>query len=201
MYESDYKALEPITEVANKYRCTILIVTHNRKGKAETDPLEQVSGSLGLTGAVDGVMIIDGNRCDKMYTLSLIGRDIPNDDDLAIARQANGEWRLLGTAKAVFISEERQAISDLLKLHPMGLKPKEIAELIGKKQATVRRLRASMTADQQLINNKGVYAHPSNKSTYIEYGSIGNTKNGSNSSNYSNTSNSSSDAINPWDEE
>lgn len=200
VYENDYKALEPITEVANKYRCTILIVTHNRKGKAETDPLEQVSGSLGLTGAVDGVMIIDGNRCDKMYTLSLIGRDIPNDDDLAIARQANGEWRLLGTAKAVFISEERQAISDLLKLHPMGLKPKEIAELIGKKQATVRRLLASMTADQQLINNKGVYAHPSNKSTYIEYGSIGNTKNGSNSSNCSNTSNSSSDAINPCDE-
>ncbi len=57
----DVKALEPITDVANKYRYTILIVTHNRKGKAETDPLEQVSGSLGLTDAVDGVMIIDGN--------------------------------------------------------------------------------------------------------------------------------------------
>ena len=199
VYESDYKALEPITEVANKYRCTILIVTHNRKGKAETDPLEQVSGSLGLTGAVDGVMIIDGNRSDKMYTLSLIGRDIPNDDDLAIARQANGEWRLLGTAKAVFISEERQAITDLLKLHPKGLKPKEIAEVISKKQATVRRLLASMTADQQLINNKGVYTYPCNTPTYIEYGSR--SKDIGNSDSSGNTSNSSSDVTNPWDEE
>ncbi len=194
VYESDYKALEPITEVANKYRCTILIVTHNRKGKAETDPLEQVSGSLGLTGAVDGVMIIDGNRSDKMYNLSLIGRDIPNDDDLAIARQANGEWRLLGAAKAVFISEERQAITDLLKLHPKGLKPKEIAELLEKKESTVRKLLASMTAEQQVNNHKGIYTYLSNTPTYIEYGSssssedIGNSGSNSNSGNASNSS-------------
>jgi hypothetical protein len=194
VYESDYKALEPITEVANKYRCTNLIVTHNRKGKAETDPLEQVSGSLGLTGAVDGVMIIYGNRSDKMYTLSLIGRDIPNDDDLAIARLSNGEWRLLGAAKAVFISEERQAITDLLKLHPKGLKPKEIAELLEKKQSTVRKLLASMTAEQQVNNHKGIYTYLSNTPTYIECGSssssedIGNNGSSSNSDNASNSS-------------
>ncbi len=201
VYESDYKALEPITEVANKYRCTILIVTHNRKGKAETDPLEQVSGSLGLTGAVDGVMIIDGNRSDKMYTLSLIGRDIVNDEDLAIARQSNGEWKLLGTAKAVFISEERQAITDLLKLHPKGLKPKDIAELLGKKQSTVRKLLASMTAEQQVNNNKGVYTHPSNTPTYIECGSSSNSKGMNNIGSSGNTSNSGSGVTNPWDEE
>ena len=157
VYESDYKALEPITEVANKYRCTILIVTHNRKGKAETDPLEQVSGSLGLTGAVDGVMIIDGNRSDKMYTLSLIGRDIPNDDDLA--------------------------------------------ELLSKKQSTVRKLLASMTAEQQVNNNKGVYTHLSNTPAYIDYGSSSNGKDIGNSGSSGNTSNSSSDVTNPWDEE
>jgi len=109
VYESDYKALEPITEVANKYRCTILIVTHNRKGKAETDPLEQVSGSLGLTGAVDGVMIIDGNRSDKMYTLSLIGRDIPNDDATRTrGRKPNGYLKLN-------LSDPRQLTTALLK--------------------------------------------------------------------------------------
>jgi hypothetical protein len=146
-------------------------------------------------------MIIDGNRSDKMYTLSLIGRDIPNDDDLAIARQPNGEWRLLGTAKAVFISEERQAITDLLKLHPKGLKPKDIAELLSKKQSTVRKLLASMTAEQQVNNNKGVYTYLSNTPTYIEYGSSSNSKDIGNSGNSGNTSNSGSDVTNPWDEE
>jgi hypothetical protein len=159
VYESDYKALEPITKVANQYRCTILIVHHNRKGKPDSDPLEQVSGSLGLSGAVDGVLVIDGNRSDKMYTLSLIGRDIPNDDDLAIARQTNGEWHLLGQAKAVFISSERKEITDLLKFQPKGLKPKEISEMLGKKPTAVRKLLVAMSLEQQVINTKGTYTH------------------------------------------
>lgn len=177
VYEADYKALAPLTTVANKYRCTILVVTHNRKGKAETDPLEQISGSLGLSGAVDGALIIDGNRSDKTYTLSLIGRDIPNDDDLAISRQANGEWHLLGQAKQVFVSEERREISELLKLHPNGLKPKDVADLLGKKQGTIRKLLTSMLIDQQLESSKGVYTHPN---AIGSNGGIGNSGNSSN---------------------
>ena len=177
VYEADYKALAPLTTVANKYRCTILVVTHNRKGKAETDPLEQISGSLGLSGAVDGALIIDGNRSDKTYTLSLIGRDIPNDDDLAISRQANGEWHLLGQAKQVFVSEERREISELLKLHPNGLKPKDVADLLGKKQGTIRKLLTSMLIDQQLESSKGIYTHPN---AIGSNGGIGNSGNSSN---------------------
>lgn len=162
VYESDYACLAPITGVANKYRTTILIVTHNRKGKSDVDPLEQISGSLGLSGSVDGALVIDGNRSDKHYTLSLIGRDIPDDDDLAIKRASNGEWQLLGQAKQVFISAERKAIKDLLVLHPSGLAPKDIADQLTKKQPAVRKLLASMVADHQLaIPSKGIYALPS----------------------------------------
>ncbi len=133
-----------------------------------------------------------------MYSLSLIGGDIVNDEDLAIARQPNGKWKLLGVAKAVFISEKRQAITDLLKLHPKELKSKEIAELLSKKQSTIRKLLASMTAEQQVNNNKGIYTHLSNTPTYIECGNSSNTKDMSNSGK---TSNSSSNATNLWDEE
>ena len=182
VYIEDYQALEPITKVANQYRCTILVVHHNRKGKPETDPLEQVSGSLGLSGAVDGVLVIDGNRSDKMYTLSLIGRDISDDDDLAIARQANGEWRLLGDAKTVFISSERKDIAELLKMHPKGLKPKDISDMLGKKPTAVRKLLTSMLLDQQVINTKGTYTHPNalsigNSSNLDNIGSGGNCGN------------------------
>ena len=159
VYESDYAALAPITEVANRYRTTVLIVHHNRKGKAECDPLEQVSGSLGLSGAVDGVLVIDGNRGDAAYTLSLIGRDIPNDEDLAISL-SDGRWTLLGAAKSVFVSQERKEICELLLLHPNGLKPKEVSEHTGKRANNVRKLLVSMAKDGQLVNNKGVYSLP-----------------------------------------
>jgi hypothetical protein len=159
-YEADYGFLAPLTEVANKYRTTILIIHHNRKGKAETDPLEQISGTLGLAGAVDGALIIDGNRGDPSYTLSLIGRDIPNDDDLAITLQKNGQWVVLGAAREVFISQERQNIKELLLLHPGGLKPVEVVDLTGKKAGTIRKLMNSMARDGQLVNVKGTYSLP-----------------------------------------
>lgn len=120
--------------------------------------MEQISGSLGLAGAVDGALIIDGNRGDPSYTLSLIGRDIPNDDDLAISLQRNGRWVVLGAAREIFISQERQAVREVLILHPGGLKTGEVAELIGKKAGSVRKLMNAMARDGQLVNTKGVYS-------------------------------------------
>lgn len=193
VYESDYGALAPITEVANRFRTTVLIVHHNRKGKAETDPLEQVSGSLGLSGAVDGVLVIDGNRGDAAYTLSLIGRDIPNDEDLAISF-SGGHWTLLGSAKQVFVSQERQDIMQLLLLHPQGLKPKEVSEHTGKRANNVRKLLLSMSAAGQLVNNNGVYSLPTlAPSTEGNSGSSGNSDHLGNPGNSGNSLDSDTD--------
>jgi hypothetical protein len=182
IYEADYGALAPITEVANKYRTTILIIHHNRKGKAETDPLEQISGSLGLAGAVDGALVIDGNRGDPSYTLSLIGRDIPNDDDLAITLQKNGQWVVLGAAREVFISRERQALKELLLLHPEGLKPRDVVDLTGKKSGSVRKLMNAMARDGQLVNIKGTYSLPKLESNSDEGSARGSNGNSGNTS-------------------
>lgn len=165
VYENDYKALAPLTTIAGTYRCCIVIVTHNRKGKADADVIEQVSGSLGLMGAVDGALIIDGVRTDKQYKLSLVGRDIPNDDQLAISRQPNGEWHVLGNAKEVYMSDERKAVTDLLASYPAGLKPKDVADLLGKTAVAARKLMLTMAFDSQLVSdNKGNYTLPANSS-------------------------------------
>lgn len=180
VYENDYKTLAPLTALASAYRMCILIVTHNRKGKSENDALEQVSGSLGLTGAVDGALVIDGVRTDKQYKMSLIGRDIPNDDELAIERKPNGEWQVLGNALQVFVTEERKAILDLLYMHQNGLKPKDIADTLDKKQSTVRKLLMSMASNMQVINSNGNYIHPNPIGNSSNCSSSGNLGNGGN---------------------
>lgn len=165
VYENDYKALAPLTTIAGTYRCCIVIVTHNRKGKPDADVIEQVSGSLGLMGAVDGALIIDGIRTDQQYKMSLVGRDIPNDDQLAISRQSNGEWHVLGNAKEIYMSDERKAVTDLLASHPAGLKPKDVADLLGKKAVATRKLMLTMAYDSQLVSDhKGNYTLPANSS-------------------------------------
>lgn len=177
VYEQDYKALAPLTELANRSRCCIVVVHHNRKGKSDADALEQISGSLGLAGAVDGALVIDGVRSEKQYKLSLIGRDIPNDDELAIRRKANGEWEVLGVAQQVFISSERKQITDLLAFHPGGLKPREIADHLGKRQNATRKLLMSMVNDQQLKVAHGVYSTPTLFGNGSSSGVSGNTGN------------------------
>ncbi len=181
VYENDYKTLAPLTALASTYRMCILIITHNRKGKSENDALEQVSGSLGLTGAVDGALVIDGVRTDKQYKLSLIGRDIPNDDELAIERKTNGEWQILGNAVQVFVSEERKAILDLLYMRPVGLKPKDIADLLNKKPGTVRKLLATMLMNGLLVSNNGNYMHTNPIANSSSCSNDGNLGNGGNS--------------------
>lgn len=107
---------------------------------------------------------------------------IPNDDDLAIVLQPNGEWRLLGEAKTVFISSERKEIVELLKLHPEGLKPKEISEILGKKPTAVRKLLTSMSLEQQVINIKGTYTSPNALSISSNLDNIGSSGNFGNTS-------------------
>jgi hypothetical protein len=41
------------------------------------------------------------------------------------------------------------------------MKPKEIAETLGKKYSAVRKLLLSMHSEMQLFSNNGIYTHPS----------------------------------------
>ena len=175
VYTEDYKALAPLTAMANKYGCCIVLITHNRKGKSDGDALEQVSGTLGLTGAVDGALIIDGVRTDKQYKLSLIGRDIPNDDELAISRNSNGEWQILGKANLVMVRSERKVIVDLLQSNPLGLKPKEISEKLKKNPGAIRKMLGSMSDVSQIFGMDGIYYHPDHFTPPSINGNNGNT--------------------------
>lgn len=101
IYESDYKAMMPITRLASKHDILIILVTHEKKGNADRgiggDFLEDVTGSAGMTGGVDGVISIKGARGRQSETESrkilISGRDIPNDYEFDVAFDAEqGGW-------------------------------------------------------------------------------------------------------------
>lgn len=101
VYESDYKAMMPITRLASKYNILVIPVTHEKKGNADRgiggDFLEDVSGSAGITGGVDGVISIKGRRGVQQETESrkilISGRDIPLDYEFDVAFDTDqGGW-------------------------------------------------------------------------------------------------------------
>ena len=77
-YGSDYKELSVLKSLADKLKVAIVLVHHTRKC-SDSDPFNMISGSTGLSGYVDGSMVLvetrRGSRTAKLYC---VGRDIEN---------------------------------------------------------------------------------------------------------------------------
>jgi len=139
-YSSDYQTLEPLQELAGEYGIGILIITHQRKQDAE-DPFDTISGSTGLTGAVDTALVL--SRGSNGTTLYGRGREI--DEFEKALKTKNGMWVLLGDADEVHRSDERKAIIELL-MKSSPLSPKEIASALGQPENNTRQLLLKMCA-------------------------------------------------------
>ncbi len=77
-YGSDYKELSVLKKLADKLKIAILLVHHTRKCY-DSDPFNMVSGSTGIIGSVDGIMIlIEEKRGSRKAKLHCAGRDVEN---------------------------------------------------------------------------------------------------------------------------
>ena len=75
-YANDYKEIERLKALADKLKITILLVHHLRK-QGDSDPLNKISGTTGISGALDTTLILDrSNRNENNATLTCTGRDI-----------------------------------------------------------------------------------------------------------------------------
>ncbi len=85
-YGSDYAELLPLKALAQQLGISIVLVHHLRKA-ADSDPFNMVSGSTGLNGCVDGLLVLmKAKRSANQATLHCTGRDI-EDTELLLTRQ------------------------------------------------------------------------------------------------------------------
>lgn len=79
-YGSDYKELSVLKELAQRLCIAIVLVHHTRKC-SDADPFNMISGTTGLSGCVDGSMVlIEDKRGSRCGVLHCVGRDIENLD-------------------------------------------------------------------------------------------------------------------------
>ncbi len=79
-YGADYKELSVLKSLADKLAITILLVHHTRKCY-DSDPFNMISGSTGISGCVDGSMVLlESKRGSREATLYCVGRDIENQE-------------------------------------------------------------------------------------------------------------------------
>lgn len=94
-YASDYDDIQQIKKLADEYGITILLVHHLRK-QGSGDPLNRLSGTTGISGAVDAVFILDkGRRSQQGATMVCTGRDIEYRELDLRFRQEDCVWELI----------------------------------------------------------------------------------------------------------
>lgn len=77
-YANDNDVASAVKEFAEQHNICILVVHHTRKGKSD-DPFEDISGTNGLLGAVDGAfMMYKKQRNESAAIIDLEGRDVKN---------------------------------------------------------------------------------------------------------------------------
>ena len=94
-YAADYAEIQKIKRLADSLGICILLVHHLRK-MGDSDPLNKISGSTGISGGVDAAYILDANRKQEgTATLVCTGRDIPYRELHLRMNSETHQWELL----------------------------------------------------------------------------------------------------------
>jgi RecA-family ATPase len=103
-YESDTRILGELQSFALQHSLAVVCVHHLRKSLGEGDFFERISGSMGISGACDSVMVLQGKRGEPESVLSVSSRDFePMELVLGFER---GMWTLRSTDSETYRQEQ-----------------------------------------------------------------------------------------------
>jgi hypothetical protein len=159
LYSADYAAIAGLQKLASTYNIADLIVHHDRKADAD-DPFDTVSGSLGITGAADTILIL--KRQSSGVTLYVRGRDIEESEKALQFDKVSCRWAVLGDAADVHRSDERKRILEVLTDSAEPLAPKGIQVATGMDRNAIDQLLFKMVRDGEVTKTaRGRYSAPS----------------------------------------
>lgn len=156
-YAHDYAVGEMLKPLAKEFSCAIVLVMHNRKAGAG-DFMHKVSGTQGMTGSVDNVLVLERDRGNHDAALSIDGRDIEEPAQLAL-RFEGGPWRCVGNVADVQRSKERNTVLQAIVMLRGAGTAKDIHEAMGGELtlSAVRMRLSRMVKAGELRNDNGLY--------------------------------------------
>jgi hypothetical protein len=154
VYYAEYDLIGVFKAVAMRTGCAIVLVHHTNKGAA-ADPVLRVSGTMGLTGAADTVLVLSREANDLHGVLSVRGRDVPEREIALEFDKDTGCVVQLGAADDFRKSEERRAVLRVLADFGGPASPSEVANALGKRNGSwIRMLLGRMVRGDEIAKTQ-----------------------------------------------
>jgi hypothetical protein len=112
-YDRDYEALVGLRELSKELGIAIIVAHHTRKAPSD-DLIDMVSGTLGLTGAADTIIVID-RQPSGGFVFDVRGRDVEAVQLGAQFGKDTCRWTIVGDAGSVRRSAEREAVLSVFR--------------------------------------------------------------------------------------
>ena len=157
VYHEDYDFVHPISKLGRETDTSILLVHHLNKLE-NGDELDKVSGSTGLTGAVENVMILDRARGESKATLSIRPRE-DQEEDFDLDFDGHVQTWIVGDRGYQPSSTARRKIWQALCEADDPMKISELSTMLGKSKNSVSKTIGRMIESDAPVRKvrKGVY--------------------------------------------
>jgi hypothetical protein len=141
-YQRDYRVGSTLRALCDQRPGMTLLVNHHDRKAGSDDFVDAVSGTHGLAGAADTILVVVRNRHERAGLLKVTGRDIP-EGEYAVMVEDGCLWRLDGPDLAVAAQRARDTrvtaglgdrsaeVVGYVLDHPDGVSPSETAQVLG----------------------------------------------------------------------
>lgn len=156
-YNHDAEAMSEVKRFVEKRGITALVVHHTRKPgmKEPEDFVHEISGTMGLSGTADGIMVLVRHRQDSKAELHVTGRDVTEQQLILEFDVLSLTWKSIGTAEQhVGGQVQTKVITYLRGLGEVGAFTNDIAEAIEEKPDSVRKALGRLQKEK-IIRKKG----------------------------------------------
>ena len=156
-------ALSPLQETAHTQGCAIVLVDHFNKGAAYAgdsemapDPVLSILGSTAKGAIADTLWGLSRQRGRVGAVLSIVGRDV-EEQQLALKQDAITRcWQCEGNADAVRVSDARRLVWEAVR--ELGQTTcTELAEILGRNKGTVLRDLVELTNNGLLFREGNTF--------------------------------------------
>ena len=164
-YSQDADSMSLVKQLADHHGITALVVHHTRKGSPGAskpdDFVAEVSGTLGLAGTADGILVMARDRGGNQAHLYHTGRDAEEGELVVEFDPTSLVWRSLGTAAQHMAGRVQQQVVEFLRARsPYGATCPEIADAIGEQQPSVRQALNRMLTARAVAKKGNLWTWP-----------------------------------------